>query len=96
MLLILAVVAAAVVITIKKKSGGGGGGAEPVPGPPGAITQKYSNALKLAVQFFDVQKCTLSLSLSLSIGDFINVVKFLLDLGYCDYNCAKLLIWAFN
>lgn len=64
-LLILAVVAAAVVITIKKKSGGGGGGAEPVPGPPGAITQKYSNALKLAVQFFDVQKCTLSLSFPL-------------------------------
>lgn len=31
--------------------------AEPVPGPPGAIVTKYSDALKLALQFFDVQKC---------------------------------------
>ncbi|KMS95422.1 hypothetical protein BVRB_008400 [Beta vulgaris subsp. vulgaris] len=30
--------------------------AEPVPGPPGAIVTKYSDALKLALQFFDVQK----------------------------------------
>lgn len=33
--------------------------AAPVPGSPGAINQKYSNALKLALQFFDVQKCNL-------------------------------------
>ena len=31
--------------------------AAPVPGPPGAITQKYADALSVAVQFFDVQKC---------------------------------------
>ncbi|KAL2894815.1 Endoglucanase 24 [Bienertia sinuspersici] len=29
---------------------------EPVPGPPGAIVTKYSDSLKLAMQFFDVQK----------------------------------------
>uniref|UniRef100_A0A803MRD9 Endoglucanase n=1 Tax=Chenopodium quinoa TaxID=63459 RepID=A0A803MRD9_CHEQI len=29
---------------------------EPVPGPPGAIVTKYSDALKLAMQFFDIQK----------------------------------------
>ncbi|GER26599.1 endoglucanase [Striga asiatica] len=30
--------------------------ASPVPGPPGAITKKYADALKIAMQFFDVQK----------------------------------------
>ncbi|KAK9270911.1 hypothetical protein L1049_026498 [Liquidambar formosana] len=30
--------------------------AAPVPGPPGAITKKYSDALDLAMQFFDIQK----------------------------------------
>lgn len=28
----------------------------PVPGPPGAINQKYANALGTALQFFQVQK----------------------------------------
>lgn len=57
-LLILAVVAAAVVVTVKKRSGHGGGGDEaaPVPGPPGAVQKKYADALKLATQFFDIQK----------------------------------------
>lgn len=31
-------------------------GAPPVPGPPGAVVTKYSDALKLALQFFDIQK----------------------------------------
>ncbi|XP_042510097.1 endoglucanase 24-like [Macadamia integrifolia] len=54
---VLAVIAAAVALTIVKKSHHSkGGSAAPVPGPPGAITQKYADALKLAVQFFDVQK----------------------------------------
>ncbi|KAL6574450.1 hypothetical protein OROHE_001354 [Orobanche hederae] len=30
--------------------------AAPVPGPPGAITKKYADALNVAMQFFDVQK----------------------------------------
>ncbi|KAI6688340.1 hypothetical protein NL676_025168 [Syzygium grande] len=57
-LVILAVVAAAIVITVRKRSDhhGGGGEAAPVPGPPGAIQKKYAGALKMATQFFDIQK----------------------------------------
>ncbi|KAJ4702097.1 Endoglucanase [Melia azedarach] len=54
-LVILALVVGAVVYTIKKKSGHSNKPA-PVPGPPGAIEKKYSDALKIAMQFFDVQK----------------------------------------
>lgn len=36
---------------------GGGGGDAPVPGPPGAVAKKYGDALKIALQFFDIQKC---------------------------------------
>ncbi|KAL5985937.1 hypothetical protein ACLOJK_027927 [Asimina triloba] len=56
-LLIAGLVVTAAVITIRRKSGGSKGAAEPVPGPPGAITKKYADALKIALQFFDVQKC---------------------------------------
>ncbi|KAA8528734.1 hypothetical protein F0562_036089 [Nyssa sinensis] len=56
-LAILAIVALAVVITIKKKAGHGHSGeAAPVPGPPGATVKKYADSLKVAMQFFDVQK----------------------------------------
>lgn len=54
-LVILALVVGAVVITIKKKTSHSDK-APPVPGPPGAIVKKYSDALKIAMQFFDVQK----------------------------------------
>ncbi|KAF3446764.1 hypothetical protein FNV43_RR11944 [Rhamnella rubrinervis] len=54
-LVILAVIAAAIVIVVKKKSGNSDHVA-PVPGPPGAVVQKYGDALKVAMQFFDVQK----------------------------------------
>ncbi|KDP36939.1 hypothetical protein JCGZ_08230 [Jatropha curcas] len=53
--IVLAVVVAAVVYTVKKKihkSDDAGA----VPGPPGAIDKKYADALKVAMQFFDVQK----------------------------------------
>ncbi|GKU90083.1 hypothetical protein SLEP1_g4125 [Rubroshorea leprosula] len=53
---ILALVVGAVVYTIKRKISHSNGGAAPVPGPPGAIDKKYSEALKIAMQFFDVQK----------------------------------------
>jgi hypothetical protein len=53
---ILALVVGAVVITIKKKTGHSDK-APPVPGPPGATVKKYSDALSIAMQFFDVQKC---------------------------------------
>ncbi|KAK2971465.1 hypothetical protein RJ640_020871 [Escallonia rubra] len=55
-LIVLAVIAVAVGILIRSKTKGSGSGAAPVPGPPGAITKKYSDALKVAMQFFDVQK----------------------------------------
>ncbi|KAJ7957856.1 Endoglucanase [Quillaja saponaria] len=54
-LIILAVVVGAIVYTIKSKTSHSGGAA-PVPGPPGSINQKYADALKVATQFFDVQK----------------------------------------
>jgi len=58
-IIVLASVILAVVYTVKlrtKKSGDDDGGG-PVPGPPGAIDKKYADALKLALQFFDIQKC---------------------------------------
>lgn len=59
-LVVLALVVTAIVVAIvKKKSNSSDDDDGPVPGPPGAITQKYSDALKLAVQFFDIQKCKL-------------------------------------
>ncbi|KAG5020122.1 hypothetical protein JHK82_016037 [Glycine max] len=47
----------AIVFTVKKKfSHCGSDKPAPVPGPPGAVDQKYRTALKTAMQFFDVQK----------------------------------------
>ncbi|XP_065847365.1 endoglucanase 10 [Euphorbia lathyris] len=54
--IVLAVVVVAVVYTIKKKTDHNSDGLGPVPGPPGAIEKKYSDALKVAMKFFDVQK----------------------------------------
>jgi|UniRef100_A0A2N9EDT0 hypothetical protein len=51
---VLAVIAAAMVLTLKKTKHSDA--AAPVPGPPGAAVKKYSDALKIAMQFFDVQK----------------------------------------
>ncbi|GMH16505.1 hypothetical protein Nepgr_018346 [Nepenthes gracilis] len=53
-LIVAGVIAAAIVIAIRMKTRHSG--ASPVPGPPGAIDTKYSDALKIAIQFFDVQK----------------------------------------
>ncbi|GAU24992.1 hypothetical protein TSUD_312270 [Trifolium subterraneum] len=55
-LVILALVVGAIVYGIKKKIDSNSDKAAPVPGPPGAIEQKYASALKTAMQFFDVQK----------------------------------------
>ncbi|OAY50597.1 endoglucanase 10 [Manihot esculenta] len=52
---VLALVVVAVVYTVKKKTGKSDD-ASPVPGPPGAVDKKYADALKVAMQFFDVQK----------------------------------------
>jgi hypothetical protein len=52
--IILAIIATALVLVLRKKSSHSG--PAPIPGPPGAITQKYADALRIALQFFDVQK----------------------------------------
>ncbi|KAF9604155.1 hypothetical protein IFM89_002830 [Coptis chinensis] len=54
--LFTAAVILAVAITIEKKFEQSHPAAPPVPGPPGAITKKYADALNIATQFFDVQK----------------------------------------
>ncbi|KAL0731844.1 hypothetical protein Bca4012_027938 [Brassica carinata] len=57
-LIVLAAVIFAVVYMVKSKlkKSDDGDGAGPVPGPPGAIDKKYADALKLSLQFFDIQK----------------------------------------
>lgn len=35
---------------------------EPVPGPPDKIESRYLEALNLAMMFFDIQKCMISIS----------------------------------
>lgn len=60
-ILILALVVGAIVYTIKKKiDDKNSDKPAPVPGPPGAIDQKYASALKTAMKFFDIQKCKIS------------------------------------
>lgn len=54
---IAALVVTAAVISFRKKSHHNK--ASPVPGPPGAIDKKYAQALSFALQFFDIQKCTM-------------------------------------
>ncbi|XP_062111298.1 endoglucanase 10-like [Humulus lupulus] len=55
-LVILALIVGGIVFTIKKKKSGNSDEAAPVPGPPGAISKGYADALKIAMQFFDIQK----------------------------------------
>lgn len=57
-LVVVAVVVIALVLTVwkKKSDSGHSGGAAPIPGPPGAIDSKYSDALATALKFFHVQK----------------------------------------
>ncbi|CAL0305866.1 unnamed protein product [Lupinus luteus] len=54
-IVIVAVAVAAIVYTVTKKIGHSDK-PDPVPGPPGAVQQKYSSALKISLQFFDIQK----------------------------------------
>lgn len=73
-LVILALVVGAVVYAVKKKTDNDSDKPAPVPGPPGAIEQKYASALKTAMQFFDIQKC----NNVFSFFAFYNVVGLLL------------------
>lgn len=65
-LIVVAVIAVAIALTVKQKMHKNGSDFEaaPVPGPPGAVTQKYADALKTAMQFLEIQKGLLSLSFS--------------------------------
>uniref|UniRef100_A0A5B7C9J2 Endoglucanase n=1 Tax=Davidia involucrata TaxID=16924 RepID=A0A5B7C9J2_DAVIN len=54
-LAVAALVALAIVLTIRNKNDHSGEAA-PVPGPPGAVAKNYADALKTAMQFFDIQK----------------------------------------
>jgi hypothetical protein len=55
----LALVYDAIVYTVQKKTEKSEGAA-PITGPPGAIEKKYADALKIAMQFFDIQRCMFS------------------------------------
>ncbi|KAJ4783796.1 Endoglucanase [Rhynchospora pubera] len=55
-LVVAALVVTAGVVAIMKKRSHKSAEVLPVPGPPGAITQKYADALGTALQFFQVQK----------------------------------------
>ncbi|CAN4093966.1 unnamed protein product [Withania somnifera] len=56
LLIVAAAVAAAIAVLFIKKHNGSSSDAAPVPGPPGAPVQKYADALRTAMQFFDIQK----------------------------------------
>lgn len=91
-LVILALVVGAVVYAVKKKiDNADSDKPAPVPGPPGAIEQRYASALKIAMQFFDIQKCNNVFSFFV----FCIVVGLLLMslIGY--YFCLFLLIIIF-
>ncbi|KAL6504746.1 hypothetical protein OROHE_023504 [Orobanche hederae] len=56
-LIVLAAIAFAIYYTVKQKTHkSDSSDAAPIPGPPGAITKKYADALKIATQFLDIQK----------------------------------------
>ncbi|KAI5656159.1 hypothetical protein M9H77_24952 [Catharanthus roseus] len=55
-LIVAAAVGFGIFVLVKKKQQSSNGGAAPVPGPPGAVTKKYAEALKTAMQFLEVQK----------------------------------------
>lgn len=61
-LIVAAAIAFGIFVTIKKKQNDSNSEAAPVPGPPGAVTKKYADALNTAMQFFDIQKCIQSIS----------------------------------
>ncbi|KAF4348839.1 hypothetical protein CsatB_019963 [Cannabis sativa] len=78
--LILALVVGGIVFTIMKKKSGNSDGIAPVPGPPGAISKDYADALKIAMQFFDIQKS----------GELVdNKISWRGDSGLKDGNEAK-------
>ncbi|XP_052201645.1 endoglucanase 10-like [Diospyros lotus] len=57
-LVILGLLVMGIVLAVKKKTKHSHSAPDlgPVPGPPGAVVKKYGDALKTAMQFFDIQK----------------------------------------
>ncbi|PWA80616.1 glycosyl hydrolase 9B5 [Artemisia annua] len=55
-LIVVGAIALALGLTLRNKFHHHNDDDSPVPGPPGAVTKKYGDALKVALQFFDVQK----------------------------------------
>lgn len=55
-LIVLAAIGFGIFYAVKLKQQKSSGGAVPVPGPPGAVVKKYSDALNIAMQFLDIQK----------------------------------------
>ncbi|GFY95702.1 glycosyl hydrolase 9B7 [Actinidia rufa] len=66
----MAVIATAIVITVKKKTQHSEPKRGPVSGPPGVVEKKYGDALKLAMQFFDIQKL-----LSQTIHEYVDQIE---------------------
>jgi hypothetical protein len=97
-IVILGLVVGAIVYAVKKKiDNSDSDKPAPVPGPPGAIEQKYASALKTAMQFFDVQKCNNSFSFFIFTFSFcilycccsllMLLMKHVFDTFVCFYYC---------
>lgn len=56
-LMVFGAIGFAIFVTVTQKIYESEPDASPVPGHPGAITKKYADALGIAMQFFDIQKC---------------------------------------
>ncbi|MFS7903537.1 putative cellulase [Helianthus anomalus] len=55
-LIVVGAIALALGFTLRNKFHHDDDGDSPVPGPPGPVAQKFGDALKIAHQFFDIQK----------------------------------------
>ncbi|MFS7938954.1 putative cellulase [Helianthus anomalus] len=56
-LIVVGAIALALGFTLRNKFHHDDDGDSPVPGHPGPVAQKFGDALKIALQFFDIQKC---------------------------------------
>ena len=93
-LVVVALIAVAVVLALKKRNDNSEPDLGPVPGPPGAVQKKYGDALKVAMQFFDIQKCKFLIPFNLLFVMF-NIVL------HCDYllhskSYQLFLFWSFS
>lgn len=54
-IIVLIGVVLAIVFTVRHKASHSDGGGDDI--APGSVDKKYADALKIAMQFFDIQKC---------------------------------------